>query len=133
MQSCRNGQVWLVGGKKGGVGTLGICMTCRCDAARWRYRREAYISALLIAMAVQSAAAFTPCVAVRLPPSKLSDPIWFARLIYAEAMAVMPIMFVVSACLSFVSAHTMLTTSPVSSVRGWKWEVPVHAWQTKSL
>lgn len=66
------------------------------DVARWRARREAYISALLIAMAIHSAAAFTPCVAVRLAPAKLREFIWFARLIYAEAMAVMPLMFVVS-------------------------------------
>ena len=75
-------------------------LTCRGDVTRWRHRREAYISALLIGMAVQAVVALAPCVAARLPPSKLSDTIWFVRLINAEAMAVMPVMFVVSYCLS---------------------------------
>ncbi|CAL8462900.1 g2434 [Coccomyxa elongata] len=61
----------------------------------WRKAREAYMSTLLIAMAAQAVWAFTPCVAVQLPPAKLRDPVWFARLIYAEAMAVMPVIFVV--------------------------------------
>ncbi len=58
-------------------------------------------------MAVQAVWAFTPCVAVRLPPAKLRDPVWFARLIYAEAMAVMPVMFVVSGAVHVVARNTI--------------------------
>ncbi len=90
-------------------------MDRRCNS-RWRKAREAYISMLLIAMAAQAVWAFTPCVAVRLPPAKLRDPVWFARLIYAEAMAVMPFMFVVSAPVHFVSRNTN-TSTPLLEVK----------------